>query len=1353
VRLQVGVAKRDATPDFPVRLSGYLARNSAPEATADEKLYARALAIGTSADDACMLVTLDNTGIPASLTEAVAERLRAKLPRERFVLACTHSHCAPCLSGYAPNIFGRPLTPQEREHVERYTQIVGERIEEAALAALADLKPATLEFGQGELGFAANRRTKGGRVDHAMPLLVARDAGSGRVLALLVDYACHCTTLGGDVNRTNGDWAGYAAEAIEREQEGVVALIAIGCGADANPNPRGKIEMARQHGQSVAAEVGRLLGSKALKPISAAPTAKFERIELAFDKIPTREEWQKLAERKDPMAANARLQLARLDRGERLDTPLPYAIQAWTFGDQLAMVFLSGEVVVDYALRLKHDFDPARLWISSYCNDVPCYIPSKRILGEGGYEAEGAMTYYARPGRLAPAVENDIVRAVHAILPTSFRSAQSLEEFPLPKSAVESLETFRLADDSLTIEPVVTEPLVQSPIAIDWDTRGRMWVLEMLDYPSGLHENWTPGGRVKVLESRRHDGVYDKATIYVDGLRFPQGLMCWRDGVIICAAPDILLATGNPGDIHVRKLFSGFSPDNQQWSVNGLAWGLDNWVYGASSVRNDPIAIGDTGRTVDLGGRDFRMNPDTLAFEPASGRTQYCRVRDDFDHWFGNDNSNPLWQYPLEERYVARNPYVTPPAPRAAIVADADPTRLYPASRLLERYNSPESANRVTSGCGPCIYRDVLLGKGFYGNAFFCEPVHSLVRRLTLEPAGVVFKAHRAPADREAEFLASTDNWFRPVQVRTGPDGCLYVVDMHRFLIEHPRWISADRLARIDSRAGFDTGRIYRVRPKNPTPRAVEDLEGLPAAHLAARLDADNGTARDLAHRELIHRQDKAAVAPLREIVQRSTRPAARLQALYALEGLHSLTGEDVRAGLHDENAQVRAGAVRLAEPRLGELADDVLELAGDADVAVRYQAALAVGGWNDPRGVRVLTRIARASPDDVRVRAAVSNGSIQRPVEMLESIASTFDAGPARAALMGQIAGVCAATSDADGVSRAVLLTLVGDAPEPWQWQAAAMFLDAQSRRSLMLGDAARNRLAATIEAARAATADPKAPVAQRIAALRLLGRDAADARIIRPLLQPQVAPALQNAAVDAAGRGSDVVMAGALLEAWPGAAPSLRARSLAVLLSRPSWCRAFLEAVGRGDIPSSQVPTDARARLLKHDDAAIRERAATVFAAASAQPSSRAEVLKNFQPALKLRGDPIRGKELFAQTCAACHLVQGVGHAVGPDLAALTDRSSQYLLTSILDPNAAVEGRYVAYRVQTTDDRDLLGLITDETAAGFSVLSGNGLRETVKRSEIRALKSTGLSLMPDGLEQALTPQGLADLIAFLQK
>jgi putative membrane-bound dehydrogenase-like protein len=858
-----------------------------------------------------------------------------------------------------------------------------------------------------------------------------------------------------------------------------------------------------------------------------------------------------------------------------------------------------------------------------------------------------------------------------------------------------------------------------------------------------------------VLESTKHDGVYDKATIYLDGLRFPQGLMCWRDGVIVCAAPDILLASGNPGNVQVRKLFSGFSPDNQQWSVNGLAWGLDNWVYGASSIRNDPIAIGDTGRSVDLGGRDFRMNPDTLAFEPASGRTQYCRVRDDFDHWFGNDNSNPLWQFPLEERYVARNPYVTPPSPRAAIVADADPTRLYPVSRLLERYNSPESANRVTSGCGPCIYRDVLLGAGFYGNAFFCEPVHSVVRRLTLERGGVVFKAHRAPADRETEFLASTDNWFRPVQVRTGPDGCLYVVDMHRFLIEHPRWISADRLARIDSRAGFDTGRIYRVRPKSAAARPVDDLAALSTSGLAGRLDADNGTLRDLVHRELVHRQDQSAVAPLRRVASGSARAAARLQALCALDGLRSLSFEDIRLALRDRDANVRAGAVRLAESRAGELADEVLKLAGDADVGVRYQVALAVGGWDDARAVAALTRIAQSSPNDVWVRAAVTIGSVHRPVEMLESVANAMEAGPARAALMGQIAATCAATSDADGVSKAVLLTLSGDALEPWQWQAAATIVDAQSRRRLKLNEAAQDRLTKAIGAARTVAADSKAPIPRRVAALHLLGRDAADVQIIRPLLQPQVAPALQTAALDAAARGVDPAAARALLDAWPSAAPSLRARSLAVMLSRPSWCGVFLEAVGRGDIPLAQVPTDARERLLKHADASIRERAAIVFAAPSgaAQASSRAEVVKKYQPALKLRGDPTRGKELFAQTCAACHLMQGVGHAVGPDLAALTDRSSQYLLTSILDPNAAVEGRYVAYHVQTTDDRDLLGLITDETAAGLSVLSGNGVREAVKRSEIRVFKSTGLSLMPDGLEQALTPQDLADLIAFLQR
>src|SRR5207249_2898078 len=202
--------------------------------------------------------------------------------------------------------------------------------------------------------------------------------------------------------------------------------------------------------------------------------------------------------------------------------------------------------------------------------------------------------------------------------------------------------------------------------------------------------------------------------------------------------------------------------------------------------------------------------------------------------------------------YLQRNSHVAPPEPRVFVPADSDPNQLFPASRILERFNDPGAAGRTTSACGLGICRDDLLGTNVYGNAFVCEPVHNLVHRLVLRPDGVAFRGLRAPGERQSEFLASKDNWFRPVQARTGPDGALWVVDMYRFVIEHPRWIPPERLARLDPRAGDDKGRIYRVVPKGEKLRLIPDLTKLSSAKLAAMLDTPNGMERDRIHQELV---------------------------------------------------------------------------------------------------------------------------------------------------------------------------------------------------------------------------------------------------------------------------------------------------------------------------------------------------------------------------------------------------------------------------------------------------------------------------------------------------------------------
>jgi hypothetical protein len=430
----VGVAVVDITPDYPIRMLGYESRKTESEGIAS-RLKARALAIGgDDGDGPAILVAIDNCAIGARITEEVAARLgvRAGLKRERFVVCATHTHCAPALQSEIPFIFGGPLPADQAGRIARYTRELTDAIEKAALEALADRKPATLAWGQGKVGFAANRRVlkKGkwigfgvnpnGPVDPSVPVLTAVDA-SGKVRAVLFGYACHCTTLGGEFNKICAEWAGYACDEVERSSPGAVALAIIGCGADANPSPRRDLDDAKRHGAVAAAEVNRLVAAKSgLTPLPGRIACKLRRLALPLEPAPGR---AAIADRTRLAGAPgffARTLLDRLDRGEPIPVSVPYVVQTWSFGDDMAIVFLAGEVVVDYALRLKWEVDADRLWVAAYSNDVPCYIPSRRILSEGGYEADSSLIYYGHASRLAPEVEDLIIRAVHEILPASF---------------------------------------------------------------------------------------------------------------------------------------------------------------------------------------------------------------------------------------------------------------------------------------------------------------------------------------------------------------------------------------------------------------------------------------------------------------------------------------------------------------------------------------------------------------------------------------------------------------------------------------------------------------------------------------------------------------------------------------------------------------------------------------------------------------------------------------------------------------------------------------------------------------------------------------------------------------------
>ena len=1171
--LRVGVAQRDITPDYPVRLSGYGFRRAESEGIT-QHIFAKALAFAGQREGPTILITTDNLGVPDEITRIVAERLAPKigLKREQLTITASHTHTAPMLRGVAPTLFGVPIPDEHQVNIDRYTHEFTDALVEVALAAVQDISPARVEWGIGSVGFAKNRRTPGGPVDHDLPLLVVRGE-DGKVRAVWFSYACHCTALG--INSVTGDWAGYAMEEVQRDFPGVVALMSAGCGADANPAGRETVEAAAQQGRELADEVKRVLATP-LTPITALPVTKIARIDVPFAAPRTREEWEERAKRTDAIGHHARVNLAKLDRGETLAVKIDCPIQTWRFADQLAFVFLPGEVVVDYSLRLKREFDRTRIAIVAYANDAPCYIPSERVLKEGGYEGGDAMIYYDRPQKFAPGLEQKIIDVVHAQLPDGFAPKRGTEG-TRPLSPDESLRCIRTKPE-FDVQLVAAEPLVQSPVAIDWDARGRLWVCEMFDYPTGVDENWKPGGRIKILSDSHGDGHFDKASLFLDGLPFPTGVMAWRKGALICAAPDIIYAEDTDGDGRadvVKKLFTGFATDNYQARVNGLSLGLDNWIYGANGLLGGKIRGGAIGGEIDIRGHDFRMNPDTGVFEPVSGLTQHGRVRDDFGHWFGCENSRALFHFPLEDRYLARNPRVASPPSGVDVPAYPDANRIFRISPGVERYNDPAGANRVTSGCGLGIYRDTLLD-GLNGSAFTCEPVHNLVHREVLATDGVTFTSHRADDEKASEFLASTDGWFRPVQARTGPDGALYVVDMHRFLIEHPRWIAAERLAQIEARAGAEMGRIYRVVPKGAQLRPVRDLTKLNPGKLAAALDTPNGTERDRVQLELqrilSRLPDRSLVMEkVASLAREAQLPEVRVQAMCLWDTLGGFGPEQVNA-LLDRHPRVREHAVRLCgaflaeHPPAGsaEYLSKIFALVDDPDRGVRLQLALTLGDLDDPRATDALAKLA-ASPD------------------------------------------------------------------------AALPYFRA------------------------------------------------------------------------------------ALLSSAP------RHAAVAASLGTPPTALPFL----------AQASADELKRLAGDP---------------TATTSKRADILKDYQSALALPGVANRGAEVFARACALCHSFAGIGFDLGPNLAILRDKPADYWLKNILDPSAAIEPRYIAQSVETKDGRTFAAILKADTSTSLTLAQPGGLVGTLLRADVRAVRASKMSLMPEDLEQRIAPQEMANLIAFLR-
>lgn len=582
---------------------------------------------------------------------------------------------------------------------------------------------------------------------------------------------------------------------------------------------------------------------------------------------------------------------------------------------------------------------------------------------------------------------------------------------PPTRTPEESLSSLRVKK-GFVAELVAKEPMVRDPIFIDWDEQGRMWVVEMADYPLGMDGKGKPGGRIKILEDTDRDGVYDKVSLFLDELQHPTGLAPWKDGIFALAGGELFFAADTNGDgkADMRETwYIGFNKGNSQHLANGLCWGLDGWFYGANGDSGGKVQSVKGGGVFDLSGRDFRFNPVTREFQLQPGKTQSGRWRDDYGNWFGSNNSSMGWHYFMDEGYLARNPQLAVPTLRRVMNTREDNKRVFPVATQMRRYNWPDAVNTLTSACNAMPYRDTLFGEGYRHSIFVCEPANNLVHREVLEPDGISFTGHRADDEKDAEFLASEDPWFRPTMARTGPDGCLYVVDMYRLVLEHPEWIPREMQAHMDLRAGEDKGRIYRIRPVGLEKERVsfpwKGEDGLawdPSSNVSLiyHLGGSNGWKADTAQRLVIERGASEAAPIASGMVEGSAEvpppfpDVVNVRALWTLHTLKELKPEDLEFALKSSQPLTRAHAVKLSEGHLNEEAvlAQVIKLAEDADLRVRVQVALTLGESSDARVPAVLRALAQRDEGNKDMLTALLT-AVPKHEKALEAESKTWQA------------------------------------------------------------------------------------------------------------------------------------------------------------------------------------------------------------------------------------------------------------------------------------------------------------------------------------------------------------------------
>jgi len=972
--------------------------------------------------------------------------------------------------------------------------------------------------------------------------------------------------------------------------------------------------------------------------------------------------------------------------------------------------------------------------------------------------------------------------------------------------AKDALATFRIAD-GFKIEMIASEPLVSSPVDMEIDEYGRMYVVEMHGYPLDK----SGSGDVILLADEDGDGKMDKRTVFKEGLLLPSSIMRWKKGVLITDAPNLLYLEDTDGDGKANitdTILSGFALTNPQHNVNSPVYGLDNWIYLAHQesveTREYKKEFGDEGAEIifynkpntptlpkNADGRSIRFRPDQKLIELASASCQFGHTFDEWGHRFGCNNSNQGYQEVIANRYFQRNPDMiiseaTQDMSDHLNAAEVFPSTIHPDRQLLT------DVGVMTSACGLTAYLGDAFPAPYNRNVtFVAEPVSNLVHVDVLKDNGASFTASRILEQKE--FLSSTDAWSRPVNMYVGPDGALYVLDYYRKVIESPEWMSEDAIKAGDLYDGIDKGRIYRITPTNAKP--AEWTKGLKLGdatneELVNTLSHPNNWWRLNAQRLLVDRGDKE-IAPALIAMLNNNSPMGRLHALWTLQGLGELKSQQIEKALKDSIAGIRENAIQLAELNLTiypELATTLLSLQNDKDAKVRFQLLLTLGFINTPQATAVRNKILFSDINDKWVQIAALSVSSSQTTPLLKTVLNNYrEEIPAYASLAERLAtmtGIGGSEMDIHWFIQEALKKPVNQSTKSsavinglakgLKARKKELHISQQDQQLLVKtffdypssgftesvlhllkvnGIEDSTLMNESIQKATAIIRDTIAGKSKRAEAIRFLTLDdpAPFANDLEKLLSTKEEIPVQLAALHTLSEIKGNAVSEYLVQHWSILSPSVHDAAIATFLNDSARVALLIDALEKDKIKPEEVGFSNSVQLMMNTNDNLRNRARNMF---TKNEREAKKVNKEYQESLELNGNAENGKTVFVNNCAICHQVRGkTGIAIGPDLGTIHNWTKEDIMANVLNPNLSISSGFGLWEVRLNNGDLVQGIIASETSAAITLRNSGKPDKTINRQDIQSLKSVTLSAMPSGLEKKINKQQMADLLTYLRQ